>query len=543
VFKQFFGKEDSAGVDPKRLLALLEASRALNSERSFKPLLDFIVDRAVDLMGAERGFVVVEREGKLDVPSARNVDREDVRRALEKISSSIVNRVLQSGIAILADDAAADSSFAGSRSVVDLKLRSVLCVPLKIRNKTIGALCLDNRFTRGSFTENDREFLEAYASHAAIAIENARLHEENADVRRRLEELNKQLEDRAARALAELERLQREAAAAPPPDLEGEYEKIVGRSPQMLEVLRLVDRVRDGDYPVLIRGESGTGKELVARAIHDNSPRRSKAFVAVNCSAINESLLESELFGVKRGAFTGAHEDRKGLLEVANGGTLFLDEIAEMSLPLQAKLLRFLQDGKVRKVGGADEIQLNVRILSATHRPLEDMIGKAQFRQDLFFRLRVVEIRMPSLREQRQSIPDLVHSFLAGHAAHTGVTKTITREALAKLVARDWPGNVRELQNEIMRLCAVSGDTITDDLVDSRTAFASKIDGDSALEALVGRRLEDVEAALIRLTLQKTGGNKTEAARLLGIPRRTFYSRLAALGMQKPGESSETDES
>jgi transcriptional regulator with GAF, ATPase, and Fis domain len=543
VFKQFFGKEDSAGVDPKRLLALLEASRALNSERSFKPLLDFIVDRAVDLMGAERGFVVVEREGKLDVPSARNVDREDVRRALEKISSSIVNRVLQSGIAILADDAAADSSFAGSRSVVDLKLRSVLCVPLKIRNKTIGALCLDNRFTRGSFTENDREFLEAYASHAAIAIENARLHEENADVRRRLEELNKQLEDRAARALAELERLQREAAAAPPPDLEGEYEKIVGRSPQMLEVLRLVDRVRDGDYPVLIRGESGTGKELVARAIHDNSPRRSKAFVAVNCSAINESLLESELFGVKRGAFTGAHEDRKGLLEVANGGTLFLDEIAEMSLPLQAKLLRFLQDGKVRKVGGTDEIQLNVRILSATHRPLEDMIGKAQFRQDLFFRLRVVEIRMPSLREQRQSIPDLVHSFLAGHAAHTGVTKTITREALAKLVARDWPGNVRELQNEIMRLCAVSGDTITDDLVDSRTAFASKIDGDSALEALVGRRLEDVEAALIRLTLQKTGGNKTEAARLLGIPRRTFYSRLAALGMQKPGESSETDES
>lgn len=221
MFKQFFGRDEEPGVDPKRLLALLEASRALNSERSFKPLLDFIVDRAVDLLGAERGFVVVDRDGKLDVPSARNVDREDVRRALEKISSSIVNRVLQSGIAIVADDAAADAAFSGSRSVMDLKLRSVLCVPLKIRNKTIGALCLDNRFARGRFTDNDREFLEAYASHAAIAIENARLHEENAEVRKRLEELNKQLEDRAARALAELDRLQREASAMPPPGLEG----------------------------------------------------------------------------------------------------------------------------------------------------------------------------------------------------------------------------------------------------------------------------------------------------------------------------------
>ncbi|MBI3820114.1 MAG: sigma-54-dependent Fis family transcriptional regulator [Planctomycetes bacterium] len=539
MLRQFFNRDDDPRVDPKRLLALLEASRALNSERTFKPLLDFIVDRAVDLLGAERGFVVVDRDGKLDVPSARNVDREDVRKALEKISSSIVNQVLRSGVAIVADDAAADSAFSSSRSVMDLRLRSVLCVPLKTRNKTIGALCLDNRFARGRFTEADREFLEAYAAHAAIAIENARLHEENAQVRARLEELNKQLEDKAARALAELERIQREAVVARPDPLEGRYESIVGRGPQMMEVLKLVDRVKDGDYPVLIRGESGTGKELIARAIHDNGPRRAKPFVAVNCSSINESLLESELFGVKRGAFTGAHEDRKGLIEVAAGGTLFLDEVAEMSLALQSKLLRFLQDHKVRRVGGTEEILMNVRIISATHRPLEDMIIKNLFRQDLFFRLRVVEIRVPSLREHRANIPELVATFLQKECKRIGAEKNISNEAMAKLMARDWPGNVRELENEVTRLFALSGDTITPDLVEMKRSATVAMPIDEAVHALVGRRLEEIESALIRATLQKTGGNKTEAARILAIPRRTFYSRLATLGIdgQAPPEA------
>lgn len=518
-------------------MALLDASRALNSERSFKPLLDFIVDKAVDLLGAERGFVVVDRDGKLDVPSARNVDREDVRRALEKISSSIVNQVLRSGVAIVADDAATEAAFAASRSVVDLKLRSVVCVPLKIRNKAIGALCLDNRFARGRFTEGDREFLEAFASHAAIAIENARLHEENELVRSRLEEANKQLEDKATRALAELDRLQRDAATAPVRTLEGVYDSIVGRGPHMFEVLKLMDRVKDGDYPVLIRGESGTGKELVARAIHDNSPRRSKPFVAVNCSAINESLLESELFGVKRGAYTGAMEDRKGLIEVAAGGTLFLDEVAEMSLPLQAKLLRFLQDHKLRRVGGTDEVHVDVRILSATHRPLEDMLVKGQFRQDLYFRLRVVEVRMPALREQRAIIPELVDAFLKREGGRTGVAKTITKEALAGLMSRDWPGNVRELENEVMRLYAISGDIITPDLLERRPSESGSLPMDAALRSLAGRRMEEVEAGLIRATLGMTGGNKTEASRILGIPRRTLYARLTALGIEPDAQN------
>jgi transcriptional regulator with GAF, ATPase, and Fis domain len=530
VLRHLFGRDEGQGPDPKRLLALLEASRALNSERSIKPLLDSMVDKAVDLLGAERGFVVVDRDNKLDVPSARNVDREDVRKALEKISASIVNRVLQTGVAILADDAAADANF-GSRSVVDLKLRSVLCVPLRIRNRTIGALCLDNRFARGRFTDSDREFLEAYAAHAAIAIENARLHEENAEVRRRLEEANRQLEDRAARALAELDRLQREASSKPTMPLQGSYDQVIGRSQQMMEVLTLVDRVKDGDYPVLIRGESGTGKDLIARAIHDNGARRNRPFVAVNCGAIAEGLLESELFGVRRGAYTGAHEDRQGLLELATGGTLFLDEIAEMSLPLQSKLLRFLQDRKLRRVGGTEEIQIDVRILSATHRPLEELVAKGGFRQDLYFRLRVVEIRMPVLREQRESIPELVEAFLARETQRTGLPKKIQREAMAKLVARDWPGNVRELENEILRLCALSGETITPDLVETPRSGSPILPPDLAVQSLVGKPMEEVESALIRATLERTGGNKTEAARILGIPRRTFYSRLDALGL------------
>lgn len=542
VFKKLLQRDDSEGPDPKRLIALLEASRALNSERSLKPLLDFIVDRAVDLLGAERGFVVVDRDGKLDVPSARNVDREDVRRALEKISSSIVNRVLQTGVAILADDAAADAQLSTARSVVDLKLRSVLCVPLRLRNRTIGALCLDNRFQRGRFTDADREFLEAYASHAAIALENARLHEENAEVRRRLEEANRQLEDRAARALAELDRLQREAAAKPEQPLRGDFSRIVGRGQRMLEVLRLVERVSEGDYPVLIRGESGTGKELIARAIHANGPRKAAPFVAVNCGAISEGLLESELFGVKRGAYTGAQEDRKGLVEIAHGGTLFLDEIAEMTLPLQAKLLRFLQDQRIRRVGGTDEIQVNVRVLSATHRPLEELVAREQFRQDLYFRLRVVEIALPPLREQRESIPELVQAFLERASTASGARpKGISREAMARLVSRDWPGNVRELENEVMRLVALSGDEITPDLVDAPRSGSIAITGpDAAIESLVGKSAEEVESALIRATLRRTAGNRSEAARVLGIPRRTFYSRLEALGIdpdtvERPG--------
>jgi len=532
VLRQIFGREEPAphAPDPKRLLALLEASRALNSERSLKPLLDYVVDRAVDLLGAERGFVVVEKDGRFDVPSARNVDREDVRKALEKISSSIVNRVLQSGVSIRADDAAADAELSSARSVVDLKLRSVLCVPLKLRNRTIGALCLDNRFARGRFTEEDREFLEAYAAHATVALENARLNEENAEVRRKLEEANRRLEDRAARALAELDRLQKEADSRPTEsDLEGDYATILGRSPAMLAALRLADRVRDGDFPVLIRGESGTGKELLARAIHRSSPRRDAPFVAVNCGALAEGLLESELFGVRRGAFTGAGEDRKGLLELAQGGTLFLDEVAETSLALQSKLLRFLQDHRIRRVGGGDEIQLEVRTLSATHRDLEAMVGKGEFRQDLYFRLRVVEIAMPALREQRAIIPELVESFLDRAAAKGVARKAITREAMAKLVAREWPGNVRELENEVLRLVALSGEEITSEFVRGDAPAGAPLAPEAAIEALVGRSAEEVEGALIRATLGKTGGNKTEAARLLGIPRRTFYARLRAL--------------
>ncbi len=541
MLRGLFGKEDGPGPDPKRLVALLEASRALNSERSLKPLLDFIVDRAVDLLGAERGFVVVERAGKLDVPSARNVDREDVRRALEKISSSIVGRVLESGVSVVAEDAVTDPQLSSSRSVMDLKLRSVLCVPLRVRNKTIGAVCLDNRFARGRFTETDKEFLEAFAAHAAIAIDNARLHEENAEVRKRLEEANHQLEDRAARALAELDRLQRESAAAAVASadpLEGDYGRIAGRSPRMMEVLRLVERVKDNDYPVLVRGESGTGKELVARAIHANGPRKHAPFVAVNCSAITDSLLESELFGVRRGAYTGAAEDRKGLVEVAHGGTLFLDEVAEMSLSLQAKLLRFLQDHRFRRVGGTDELEVDVRIVSATHRALEELIVRGSFRQDLYFRLRVVEISMPPLREQRASIPDLIDAFLDRIAAASGdPRKRITKEAIAKLVRRDWPGNTRELENEVMRLVALSGDEITADLVDPPATRLGPMAPEAAIGALVGMTRDQVEAALIRATLRRTDGNRSEAARLLGIPRRTFYSRLSALGIREEGGS------
>lgn len=310
------------------------------------------------------------------------------------------------------------------------------------------------------------------------------------------------------------------------------FEGVIGDSPQMREVIERLKRIAPTNATVLIQGETGTGKELVAQAIHQNSPRKAKPFVALNCAALSENILESELFGHVKGAFTDASSDRVGKFEYANGGTLFLDEVGDMPLATQIKLLRVLENGEITRVGSNDPIKVNVRILSATNRNLEDAIAAGTFRSDLYHRLKVVTIRLPSLRERIQDLPALVDHFIKLLGKKHGKTiRGVSSAARRRLLSFDWPGNVRQLRNVIESMIVVDYDGLLDlddlpeELAD-RTPPASGDPPSASLAALVGKPLEELEKLFIAETLKVTGGNREEAARMLGIGQRTLYRKL-----------------
>jgi transcriptional regulator with GAF, ATPase, and Fis domain len=514
----------------EKLIRLQKITRALNSELESRKLLRLIMDSVVELTGAERGFLILRNtKGEVRVEVARNLDQEDLKRAGMKFSRSIAERVLESGEAVLTDSASEDRSLSPSQSIASLKLLSVLCVPLKGRQgKVRGVIYVDNRFKRGSFAEEHLELLSLFAAQAAVAIENASLHGRLVTAQNELASANAQLLEKVDGQRIEIQSVRSELAEATRElKTKYNYDGIIGHSGRMKDVFRLLDRVTDTDVPVLIQGESGTGKELVARAIHYNGPRADRRFCSENCAAISEGLLESELFGHVRGAFTGATSSRRGLFEVADGGTMFLDEIAEMSLPMQAKLLRVLQDGEIRPVGGNDVIHVRVRIVSATNRDLAERVQNAEFREDLFYRLNVVTIELPPLRERRDDIPLLVEHFLDRIAEESDKPrKVLDLRVLKMLVESPWPGNVRQLDNEVRRLAALSDEVIGPDLIggvvrDERTGASREVEG------LVGLPLREVERRLIHATLERSEGNKKEAARVLGISRRSLYDRLA----------------
>ena len=308
-------------------------------------------------------------------------------------------------------------------------------------------------------------------------------------------------------------------------------ESIVGKSPAITAVFDLIKLIGPSNSSVLITGESGSGKELVARAIHNSSPRKSKAFIPLNCTAIPEQLLESELFGHVKGSFTGAVADKKGLFEEANGGTLFLDEIGDLSLPLQAKLLRVLQDKQIRAVGGNSYKEVDVRIVAATHRDLKIMVKDGKFREDLFYRLNVIPMRVPSLRERIEDIPLLVEYFVDKFAAQNNSgTKGVHPDAMALLMAHPWPGNVRELENVIERAMVLSrGETIEKNVVLDSALEQAK----HSVEQLYNDRptLEKLEERYIKMILSEVNDKKDEAAKALGISRRTLYRKERLYGM------------
>jgi transcriptional regulator with GAF, ATPase, and Fis domain len=383
-----------------------------------------------------------------------------------------------------------------------------LIAPMLSGDSLLGAVGVVGKEERGSkggsFSEDDLRFLSSLASIGGAAVENTRHFHRLEMMRESLEDENRSLKRRMLREYSD--RL------------------MIGESPAMQRVIDLVARVADSHASVLIRGESGTGKEMVARLLHGNSPRRDKPFVAINCAAFPETLLESELFGIERGVATGV-EARAGKFEVANGGTIFLDEIGDMPLTLQAKLLRVLQEREVEKLGGRRRIPVDVRILAATHRDLEAMVEAGPFRQDLYYRLRVVEISLPPLRERREDIPHLVRYFLDKYGKREGFENArIDQQALQKIMRYPFPGNVRELENLIEGALALTVDPLIDasDLpipeVQATTIDEMTADWPDARE---------LERRYIAKVLVETKGNISEAARILGLDRKTLYRRRA----------------
>jgi transcriptional regulator with GAF, ATPase, and Fis domain/tetratricopeptide (TPR) repeat protein len=526
------GLVERAAVLEGRLRRLLRINKRLNSDLRLSRVLETIIDTVIELTDAERGFLLLkDSDGELVVKVARNIDQTTLEGTSSSLSRSIAKQAAESGEPVIAVDAAGDSRFSELLSVSDLHLRSVMAVPLTVKGQVMGTIYVDHRLRKGVFGDDELAMVLDFAEQGAIAIENARVVSELRRREQQVQSLNRRLErelkvQEAALSDARVELKESRQAAA----LRYDYQQIVGQSPCMLDLFRLLDRVTDTSLPVVIEGESGTGKELVARAIHFHGSRKERAFVSENCAAIPETLLESALFGHVRGAFTGADREARGLFAIANGGTLFLDEVAEMSPAMQGKLLRVLQDGEFHRVGGERPEKVDVRVLVATNKNLTEMVEGGKFRKDLFYRLSVVRLHLPPLRERREDIPLLLRHFLEKAAQPTGsAIKTIEAVALAKLCRYGWPGNVRELENEIARAGAFAGAIIRLSDLSPHIQTGqnpSEIVRNEPDSLRIKHRVERLEKQLIREAMGRSQGNQTKAATLLGLSRFGLQKKL-----------------
>jgi transcriptional regulator with GAF, ATPase, and Fis domain len=532
------------------LIRLQRVAQALATEPDLDKLLTLVVDSLIELTGAERGFLIRRQtDGEMEFAAARNFDEDAVRDPEVAISRSIAARVMETGEPVLSVNARDDDRWDGVQSIDNLGLRSVLAVPLIAQGEPIGAVYVDHRLAKAQFSGDDLQLVEAFGSHAATAVQRARLVHDlkeanrvQAESQERIRILNEELKRRLA--VQEVELVETRARLRERAHTTGnDYSRIVGRSKPMMDLFRLLDRVVSSEFPVLIQGASGTGKELIARAVHDNSPRAKLRYVSENCAALPDSLLESELFGYEKGAFTGARTSKKGLLQVAHRGTLFLDEVGDMSPAVQKKLLRFLQEGEFRPVGSRESVHVDVRIVSASNKDLRELVEASEFREDLFYRLNVLPIRLPLLRERKQDIPLLVNHFLTRFCSESGREIMKMRpEVVDALVAYHWPGNVRELENEIRMLITFSDNPITLDRVSERIRNAAPDAEDEPFGSGLIGRVEALERREIRRALQDASGNKSKAAEALGISRFTLQRKLDKYRMGVDGRVRPTEE-
>ena len=467
------------------LSVLMKISTTINSIRGLDNLLERLLELLFEVIPAQRGAILLTDESLFETSLVFGLDRARGKDAAVNVSRTIVQQVLRDGVALLANDAASETTLV-SDSLIAARTHSVMCVPLILFDRKLGVLYLDSAMPRDQFNREHLQLVTAIAGIAAVAIENARRFE--------------WLETENERLLA---------------DVNIEH-NMIGESIAMQRIYHFISKVAPTDATVLIGGESGTGKELAARAIHRNSKRAQKPFVAVNCAALNESLLESELFGHEKGSFTGAFAQKKGRLEVADGGTVFLDEIGELTPPLQVKLLRVLQERQFERVGGTVTIDVDLRLIAATNKNLEEAIEAGQFRHDLYYRLNVVSLEMPALRDRRDDIMLLANYFADKYGARCNrKLKGFSTDTRDFLTAYDWPGNVRELENAIERSVVLG----TTDLILPEDLPEAVLEAELS-PTLMLRYHEAVTQAKKQIILEATAqanGNFTEAARLLGV--------------------------
>ncbi|MCB9653154.1 MAG: sigma 54-interacting transcriptional regulator [Deltaproteobacteria bacterium] len=461
---------------------------------STETLVESILDSVIQLTGADKGFLVLlDADGRPVVRAARNIDRQKLQLSLGGLSDSILRKVIESRAPLVVADALQDREFNASESIVALNVLSVMCCPLVDRDELRGVLYVGNNQAADVFDDASLDVMTIFAAQASLLLSHTQ----------RIEDLV-----RAKKALEtelKAERLGR----------------LIGSSDSMQAVGRRIRKVATTDVPVLITGETGTGKEVAAKEIHGSSRRKNGPFVVVNCGAIPENLLESELFGHVKGAFTGAISTKEGRFQAANGGTLFLDEIGELPLALQVKLLRALQEHTITPVGDGREIQVDIRVLAATNRVLEEEIAEGRFREDLYYRLNVVSIELPPLRDRGPDI-ELLAKYFLGEACkeHGRSVSGFTKPCIDAMRRSRWPGNVRQLQNRIQKAVVLAdGPLLTPDDLELRPNEAEEI-------LSLADAKERFSRQYIERVLEMNGGNRTKTARDLEVDPRTIFRHI-----------------
>lgn len=486
----------------RNLSGLLKISRVVHAIRDLEELQAQLLDLIFEVVPAGRGAILLSEGSEHEFNCLYARTREAGQPQLVRVSRTIARQVMTENVAILGVDVPTSGRLRDVESLAASEVRSLVCVPLTVFQRVIGCIYLDSTNAANRFQEDDLQLMAAIAGISAVALDNAR----------RLQWLEQ-----------ENQRLTTEVR---------QEQSLVGEGPRMKEIFQFLARVAPTESTVLIEGESGTGKELAARALHRNSRRGSKPFVAINCAAIPETLLESDLFGHERGAFTGAAVQKKGRLEVADGGVVFLDEIGELAPALQVKLLRVLQEREFERVGGTHPIKIDIRLIAATNCDLNEAVRTGQFRQDLYYRLAVVRLTMPPLREHREDIPMLTRHFVQKYAKRSKVKpKPVSREAMAALVNYEWPGNVRELENAIERALVMG----SSDVVLLEDLPESLLEQESPAEMHEGKyhaSVKELKKQLIVDAVEQTRGNYVEAAGILGVHPNYLHRLIRNLGLK-----------
>jgi transcriptional regulator with GAF, ATPase, and Fis domain/serine/threonine protein kinase len=513
--------------------SILEINKIINAESDLKFVLKTVISYALRLSKAAAGCVLLlNKKNDMEIAAYTHMEMGDEERS---ISRSIAQKVLEAGKPMMVADAQSDQQFSNEASVMNLKLRSVLGIPISSKNEPIGVLYLDNKFKPEAFSTVNLEVLTAFAEQVGIAISNARivetLHSQKVELTEKVSNMN-----------ATLEHYQ-ELVHSSQTGIETRYnyEKIIARSKDMHEIFLLLDKITDTELSTFIHGESGTGKELIAKALHYNSQRARKRLVTINCGAIPDNLMESELFGHRAGAFTGAVKDKKGLFEEANGGTIFLDEIGELDINLQVKLLRVLQEGEVTRVGETHPVKFDVRVVAASNKDIQKLADEGKFREDLYYRLCQIRIDLPPLRNRKEDIPLLIKSFVKKYSPKKKLKPTPS--FLKTLLEYDWPGNVREVENLIQVACALApGDTIDIEAIPQNYAILQKsrpsasgssadpfisdipIDSDNHYDTHLS--WYDYEKRIIAKAFLMHEYNVQDTAQSIGIAPTTLYKKI-----------------